>query len=109
MKRLNIRRRRDFAIGVGVTLLFAFFAVPMNAAETKPEEQKSKTELATFGGGCFWCMEAVFERFNGVKAVTSGYTGGSVPNPNYKQVCTGMTGHAEAIQIEYDPATISYN
>ena len=68
-----------------------------------------KRELATFGGGCFWCTEAVFEKLPGVFAVVSGYSGGETPNPNYKQICTGTTGHAEVIQIEFDPAKISYD
>lgn len=63
---------------------------------------------ATFGGGCFWCTEAVFERIAGVKSVVSGYIGGEVPNPTYKDVCTGLTGHAEAVEIEYDPAVVSF-
>ncbi len=63
---------------------------------------------ATFGGGCFWCMEAVFQMLPGVKSVTSGYTGGAKENPTYKEVCTGDTGHAEVIQIEYDPSVITY-
>jgi len=67
-----------------------------------------KTELATFGGGCFWCMEAVYERLPGVLAVTSGYAGGHTENPTYKQVCTGETGHAEVTQIKFDPTKISY-
>ena len=66
------------------------------------------TEIATFGGGCFWCIEAVFERQEGVKSVTSGYAGGTKENPTYEEVCTGRTGHAEVVQIEYDPDTISY-
>jgi len=68
----------------------------------------NKTELATFGGGCLWCLEAVFERFEGVTSVTSGYAGGTKENPGYKEVCTGATGHAEVIQIEFDPQKISY-
>jgi len=68
----------------------------------------NKTELATLGGGCFWCIEAVFERLPGVKAVTSGYAGGHLENPSYEQVCSHDTGHAEAIQIEFDPEQISY-
>jgi len=66
------------------------------------------TELATLGGGCFWCMEAVFKMLPGVKSVTSGYAGGTKENPTYKEVCNGDTGHAEVIQIEFDPAVISY-
>jgi peptide-methionine (S)-S-oxide reductase len=63
---------------------------------------------ATFAGGCFWCTEAVYAELKGVKSVTSGYIGGQVPNPTYKDVCTGLTGHAEAIEIEYDPAVVSF-
>jgi len=66
------------------------------------------TELATLGGGCFWCLEAVFKDLRGVSRVTSGYAGGHVANPTYKQVCNGNTGHAEVVQIEFDPAEIAY-
>ena len=65
-------------------------------------------ETATFAGGCFWCTEAVFERLKGVESVTSGYTGGELANPTYEQVCSGRTGHAEAVQIVFDPAVLSY-
>jgi peptide-methionine (S)-S-oxide reductase len=70
--------------------------------------QVEKYEVATFGGGCFWCLEAVFELFQGVEKVESGYTGGAAPNPSYKAVCTGATGHAEVIRITFDPKVISY-
>lgn len=66
------------------------------------------TELATFAGGCFWCTEAIFQRLRGVSKVTSGYTGGKVANPSYEQVSSGTSGHAEALQIEFDPAVITY-
>jgi len=66
------------------------------------------TELATLGGGCFWCTEAVYQMLPGVKSVTSGYAGGTTENPTYKQVCSGETGHAEVVQIEYDPKVLSY-
>ncbi len=66
------------------------------------------SETATFGGGCFWCTEAVFERVKGVSVVVSGYTGGHVPNPTYEAVCEKTTGHAEVIQITFDPAVVSY-
>ena len=69
---------------------------------------KGKTEMATFGGGCFWCVEAIFERVSGVQLVQSGYSGGHVANPNYKQIITGMTGHAEVVQISFNPEQISY-
>jgi methionine-S-sulfoxide reductase len=68
----------------------------------------SNLQTATFGNGCFWCTEAVFEQLRGVKSVVSGYSGGSKPNPTYEEVCTGGTGHAEVIQITYDPAVISF-
>jgi peptide-methionine (S)-S-oxide reductase len=64
--------------------------------------------LATLGGGCFWCLEAVYKDLKGVRKVVSGYAGGHVPQPSYEQVCTGRTGHAEVIQVEYDPQVISY-
>jgi len=64
--------------------------------------------VATFGNGCFWCTEAIFQQLKGVKTVLPGYTGGEVKNPTYKEVCNGTTGHAEAIQITYDPSVISY-
>lgn len=66
------------------------------------------TEIATFGAGCFWCVEAVFQELNGVLKVESGYMGGSIPNPTYREVCTGTTGHAEITRITFDPSVISY-
>jgi peptide-methionine (S)-S-oxide reductase len=69
----------------------------------------SQTALATFGGGCFWCIEAPFKELRGVERVTSGYAGGDTPDPSYEAVCTGETGHAEVVQIEYDPAVIGYD
>jgi len=71
-------------------------------------ESSDGHEVATFAGGCFWCMEAVFQRIEGVLSVTSGYTGGSTPNPTYEEVCTGETAHAEAVQVAFDPALITY-
>ena len=68
----------------------------------------TQQEIATLGGGCFWCLEAVFEALAGVERVQSGYAGGAVMNPSYKQVCTGSTGHAEVVQIAFDPKRISY-
>jgi peptide-methionine (S)-S-oxide reductase len=69
----------------------------------------NKTEIADLGGGCFWCMEAVFERLPGVISVTSGFAGGTTENPTYQEVCTETTGHAEVTEIEFDPAKISYD
>ncbi len=66
------------------------------------------TEVTTLGGGCFWCLEAVYDELKGVKDVVSGYAGGTVPNPTYDQVCSGRTGHAEVVQITFDPRVISF-
>ncbi len=66
------------------------------------------SEIATLGGGCFWCLEAVYDRMKGVTSVTSGYMGGKRENPTYQQVCSGATGHAEVVQLEFDPDVISY-
>src|ERR671912_1174460 len=68
-----------------------------------------KVDTATFGTGCFWCTEAIFEQLDGVLKVTSGYAGGHVKNPTYKEVCTGETGHAECVQVQYEPSKISYD
>ena len=68
----------------------------------------AKTEVATLAGGCFWCLEAVFDDLNGVISVESGYSGGKTPNPTYQSVCTGMTGHAEVVQVTFDPEVISF-
>jgi peptide-methionine (S)-S-oxide reductase len=86
--------------------LLTVFPLWVNAAEQK--STPPKTRLATLGGGCFWCLEAFYETFNGIVAVTSGYAGGQVANPTYEQVCSGGTGHAEVVQIEFDPSKISY-
>jgi peptide-methionine (S)-S-oxide reductase len=79
-----------------------------NTAMNNQSTENIELALATFGNGCFWCTEAIFQRLKGVSKVVSGYTGGKVKNPTYKEVCTGLTGHAEAIQITYDPKVISY-
>ncbi len=80
----------------------------MNRAHSQPESRPPGREVATLGGGCFWCTEAVFDELRGVEQVESGYSGGSVPDPSYRQVCTGDTGHAEVIQIRFDPELVSY-
>jgi peptide-methionine (S)-S-oxide reductase len=82
-----------------------------DAADPKMNSTDSPTnnlELATLGGGCFWCIEAVFERLEGVKSVTSGYAGGKLANPTYEQVCSGTSGHAEVAQIAFDPKKVSF-
>ena len=68
----------------------------------------STTAKATLGGGCFWCLEAVYQEVEGVEAIVSGYAGGHVSNPSYRQVCNGTTGHAEVVQLTYDPDVVSY-
>ena len=98
---------------------FVFMFVFLSCNLAAKEEQKKSTitmntenvvglELATFGNGCFWCTEAIFEQLEGVSKVDSGYAGGEVKNPSYKEVCTGNTGHAEVIRLTYDPKLISY-
>lgn len=72
------------------------------------DQARPDQEVATLGGGCFWCLEAVFKDLDGVRSVMSGYAGGQVPNPTYKQVCGGRTGHAEVTQIVFDPKVVSY-
>ncbi len=71
-------------------------------------QAQGQTETAVLGGGCFWCLDAQFKLLPGVKNVTSGYAGGKTPNPTYEQVCTDTTGHAEVIQVEFDPTKVSY-
>jgi len=68
----------------------------------------SRTEVATLGGGCFWCLEAVYQELRGVEKVESGYSGGDVPDPTYRAVCSGTTGHAEVVQVTFDPDVVSY-
>ena len=90
-----------------LVLILAFLSFNLIAQNNK-ESMDNNLTLATFGNGCFWCTEAIFQRLKGVKKVVPGYTGGEVINPTYKEVCNGTTGHAEAIQITFDPQIISY-
>jgi peptide-methionine (S)-S-oxide reductase len=95
-------------------MLLSFFAATAVLAGNDPVKKTTETaagkfEKATFAGGCFWCMEAPFDKLPGVVSVTSGYTGGNGKNPTYKQVSAGGTGHAEAVQIVYDPTRIGYD
>ena len=94
-----------------VWLMLALSAAVARAGEPSDKKMNTTntTELATFGGGCFWCMEAVFERLDGVESVTSGYAGGKKDKPTYQEVCSGNTGHAEVIQIAFDPKRVSYD
>ena len=79
-----------------------------NPAPTDPDRSGAQIETATLGAGCFWCVEAVLQQLDGVQAVTSGYMGGAVEDPSYQAVCSGTTGHAEVVQVTFDPAVISY-
>ncbi len=79
------------------------------STEPSIDPEEKKLETATFGGGCFWCVEAVYQRVNGVQSVVSGFAGGSVTNPSYEAVCTGQTGHAEVCQITFDPSVVSFD
>jgi peptide-methionine (S)-S-oxide reductase len=97
------------------TILISFLTLSCTANETKPIIEMTTTietndtmQLATFGNGCFWCTEAIFEQLKGVIKAESGYMGGKVKNPSYKEVCSGLTGHAEVIQILYNPQEISF-
>lgn len=95
--------------------ILSFLSCNLSAKEKKENEEitmnstaHKNLELATFGNGCFWCTEAIFEQLEGVYKVEAGYAGGTVKNPSYKEVCTGNTGHAEVIRLSYDPNVISY-
>ncbi len=99
---------------LSATLLYARFGISGEGNSSKPAKQEDskmdndELSTATFGGGCFWCLEAVFERLRGVQAVESGYAGGHRENPAYEEVCSGQSGHAEVVQISFDPSAIDY-
>lgn len=101
----NMKQRITLFLSLGLLLGGMAAAI----AQTKTMNPvTNQTEVATLGGGCFWCTEALFQMLPGVKSVTSGYAGGTTENPTYKEVCSGKTGHAEVIQVEFDPKVISY-
>ena len=85
------------------------YKVMSTSLNSAMDSRLDKMDTATFGTGCFWCTEAIFEQLEGVVKVTSGYMGGTVKNPSYKQVCTGETGHAECVQVVYEPSKITYD
>ncbi len=90
-------------------LLSVFLTLGSKANSTNnPYHMGGETRIATFGGGCFWCTEAVFERVKGVQKVVSGFSGGHVKNPSYREVVTGKTGHAEVVQVHFDPSVVTY-
>ena len=90
-------------------IIIITFHVIMNTVNSQDkQDQKNKMETTTLGGGCFWCIEALYQRVEGVKSVVSGYSGGKIKNPTYKEVCSGNTGHAEVVQIKFDSSVVSY-
>lgn len=89
-------------------VLFCFTSLALGAQTIKPKTMNEELQVATLGSGCFWCTEAFFLKLNGVESVVSGYSGGKVKNPSYREVCTGLTGHAEVIQVKFNPKVISY-
>jgi methionine-S-sulfoxide reductase len=90
-------------------LLLLLYAHTAFSEEEKPMNTQNDIHIATFAGGCFWCMQPPFDNCTGVISTRVGYTGGHVSNPTYKQVCTGTTGHTEAVEVSYDPAKVSYD
>ena len=98
------------AIGWGLSLSVAQAVEKKAMKDSSPTTKQGGPQLQriTFGGGCFWCIEAVFARFDGVKSAVSGYAGGKTANPTYREVCEGESGHAEVVQVEFDPAKTSY-
>lgn len=91
-----------------LTLAMLGLLVAPGMAKAAPHSTRH-AEVATLGGGCFWCMEAVFDELKGVQRVVSGFSGGHVPHPTYEQVCTGETGHAEVVEVTFDPSVLSYS
>ena len=110
---------KRYAMKSGFTRILIMITALLSCAENNSKRIMSsdltgikdnlKTDTATFGTGCFWCTEAIFEQLNGVLKVSSGYSGGHVDNPTYKEVCEGTTGHAEVVQVVYDPSKITFD
>ena len=92
-----------------ITIVLIVLSGTVFSETNRKEEQMNKLETATFGAGCFWCVEAIFQELKGVEKVESGYMGGKTDNPSYKDICTGETGHAEVCQITYNPEEISFD
>jgi len=93
---------------INLIILFCFTSLALLAQTIKPKTMNEELEVATLGSGCFWCTEAFFLKLNGVESVVSGYSGGKVKNPTYREVCTGLTGHAEVVQVKFNPKIISF-
>ncbi len=104
-----INKKHLVLLLIPLLFIFAFnFNNPANIKGIYKVSDNKKSDTATFGSGCFWCTEAIFEKLKGVESVVSGYSGGKTDNPTYKEVCSGETGHAEVTQITYDPSIISF-
>ena len=101
------RRIRFMGIGLGILMLGGMWTVSLTTF-AEAEKGRRDVAIATFAGGCFWCMEEAFEKIDGVMEVVSGYMGGRVKNPTYEEVSAGGTGHAEAVEISYDPQKVTY-
>jgi peptide-methionine (S)-S-oxide reductase len=93
---------------INLIILLCLTSLALLAQTIKPKTMNEELEVATLGSGCFWCTEAFFLKLNGVESVVSGYSGGKVKNPTYREVCTGLTGHAEVIQVKFNPKVISF-
>ena len=93
---------------IAAVVVFSIVNINGQSAITIKSNMLNKLETATLANGCFWCTEAIFQRLNGVESVISGYTGGVLKNPSYREITTGRTGHAEAIQIEFDPSVVTF-
>jgi peptide-methionine (S)-S-oxide reductase len=105
----NSMRSRFVLITSALLILACFMTLNrVSFAQMNDTKSSPKLESAVFGGGCFWCLDAQFKLVNGVKSVLSGYAGGATKNPTYEQVCSETTGHAEVIEVEFDPAVVSY-
>ncbi len=93
---------------IHLIILFCFTSYALLAQTIKPKNMSEEFQVATLGSGCFWCTEAFFLKLKGVESVVSGYSGGRVKNPSYREVCTGQTGHAEVVQVKFNPTVISF-
>ena len=103
-----MRERNSYIVILLVLVGTFYYSVQTLGIQQKGKKTMASVDTATFAAGCFWCVEAVFQNLKGVQSIISGYSGGFVPNPTYKQVCSDTTGHAEACQIVFDPNIVSY-
>ena len=101
--------RNIFFISIVSVILLCSFLIPTTSKKNNMTTKTTTLETVTLGAGCFWCVEAIFDNLKGVESVVSGYAGGTVKNPSYKEVCAGTTGHAEVCQITYDTSIISFD